>query len=1039
MIDRRRAGIVLAMLVSCAAAFASNSAASEVIEGPVLHGAVVETVRDASAAHQAGIRPDDVLLRWHRAAAAPAYPSAANGLIDSPLDLLDVELEQGPRGALTLEGTRAGQPLSIALPPGKWHLGARPSFASSELTSYEHGRELIDAGNLEDGREVWWRLASTFAERGDMVTAAWLWLRVAAVAAPPGSEADRAYDAAQRVAAVGNPLLQASILEAQAGALHRRSELERAVGSYRRAIEIRRSGGDPNLRLAKSLNSLGLVAIDRGDLTAAQDAFRRSMVIRERLAPRSLQVATVLNNLGLVAFSRGDLVLAEDFFRRALEIHNVLAPSSMEDAMSFSNLGAVAVQRGDLAAAEDYFRRTLTISEKIEPEGVGTSISLSNLGFVALQRGNLAVAENAYRRALAIDEAQLPGSVEVATSLVNLASTVFERGDLATAEREIHRALAIYERVAPRGVDRAEAVRVLGDIALARSAMDAAEGHFRHALAIARERAPGSALESTVCERLASLHRQRGNLDEAVTFARCAVNALETQRSRLGGSDETRSGFGARHAGVYHQAIDLLVETGHSEEAFHLLERYRARELLTLMAARNLVFSADIPARLEEARRTANQRYEEALERSISLPEESSAEERRQTRTALERARLDQDAVRAEIRSAAPRLADLRDPRPLDLDATRAALDPGTLLLSFSVGELRSQVFAIGPDPGSFVVETLDVGEDSLRQEVEHFRRVLARGAIDPRRERSVLLARGLSQHLLAPVAESIAGAERLLILADGPLHSLPFAALVDPATPEGERYLVESMPIHRAASATVFALAKNERRVGRAVQLVAFGDPRYPDAVADAEPALRAASGKGLALRPLPASRREVEGLAALFPGAARFYVGAEATEDRAKGVDRATTHLHIAAHGLLDDRFPLESALAFTIPQHRLDGQDNGLLQAWEIFEQVRIDADLVTLSACDSGRGKVLGGEGLLGLTRAFHYAGARSVLASLWSIGDVSTGELMKRFYGYLQAGKSKAEALRDAQLDLLHRSRYTHPFHWAAFELVGDWR
>ena len=150
-------------------------------------------------------------------------------------------------------------------------------------------------------------------------------------------------------------------------------------------------------------------------------------------------------------------------------------------------------------------------------------------------------------------------------------------------------------------------------------------------------------------------------------------------------------------------------------------------------------------------------------------------------------------------------------------------------------------------------------------------------------------------------------------------------------------------------------------------------------------------------------------------------------------------TTYLHIASHGLLDDRFPLDSALAFSIPERWREGEDNGLLQAWEIFEQVRLDADLVTLSACDTGLGKVLGGEGLLGLARAFQYAGARSVLASLWSVSDDSTGELMRRFYGYLKQGQAKAEALRSAQLDLLRDPELSHPFHWAGFELVGDWR
>jgi CHAT domain-containing protein len=129
----------------------------------------------------------------------------------------------------------------------------------------------------------------------------------------------------------------------------------------------------------------------------------------------------------------------------------------------------------------------------------------------------------------------------------------------------------------------------------------------------------------------------------------------------------------------------------------------------------------------------------------------------------------------------------------------------------------------------------------------------------------------------------------------------------------------------------------------------------------------------------------------------------------------------------------------LALTIPERPAEGQANGLLQAWEIFEQMRIDADLVTLSACETGLGKELGGEGLVGLTRAFQYAGARTVLASLWSVGDESTATLMTRFYGQWKAGKTKDEALRAAQLEMIRARQSSHPFQGAAFQLAGDWR
>jgi CHAT domain-containing protein len=203
-----------------------------------------------------------------------------------------------------------------------------------------------------------------------------------------------------------------------------------------------------------------------------------------------------------------------------------------------------------------------------------------------------------------------------------------------------------------------------------------------------------------------------------------------------------------------------------------------------------------------------------------------------------------------------------------------------------------------------------------------------------------------------------------------------------------------------------------------------------------------------GFGFGSLPSSREEVESIAGLYPGSSREFLGEEATEERAKSIGRDVRYLHFACHGLIDERFPLNSALVLSIPANLGRGQDNGLLQAWEIFEHMGLDADLVTLSACETALGKELGGEGLLGLTQAFQYAGARSVLASLWGVADESTAMLMKGFYGYLKAGKAKADALRMAQIDLikakagtqtLGRAPISHPFYWAAFQLIGDWR
>jgi CHAT domain-containing protein len=208
----------------------------------------------------------------------------------------------------------------------------------------------------------------------------------------------------------------------------------------------------------------------------------------------------------------------------------------------------------------------------------------------------------------------------------------------------------------------------------------------------------------------------------------------------------------------------------------------------------------------------------------------------------------------------------------------------------------------------------------------------------------------------------------------------------------------------------------------------------------------------------PLPYTRHEVEGIASLFPGGTtRTFLGPDALEDNVKSLDPKTSILHLAAHGYTDKQLPSSSYVALTIPEGTSSDdaspeRDNGLLQVWEIFERVRLDADLVVLSACDTALGEEQGGEGLIGLTRAFQYAGARTVMASLWSVRDQATSELMIRFYKHLRAGLPKDEALRQAQIELIRGPievvnekgekillDASAPYFWAGFQLYGDWQ
>jgi CHAT domain-containing protein len=270
-------------------------------------------------------------------------------------------------------------------------------------------------------------------------------------------------------------------------------------------------------------------------------------------------------------------------------------------------------------------------------------------------------------------------------------------------------------------------------------------------------------------------------------------------------------------------------------------------------------------------------------------------------------------------------------------------------------------------------------------------------------------------------------------VVPDGALHGLSFASLV-----RGERYLVESLPLHLVASSTVYAQLRRRGEVrGGDRDWLGFGDPQMPrpdgHSAATADPPSLLERARGL--EPLPGARREVSAIASLYGEDAEAHLGREATEGRVLESASRGRIFHFATHGLLDPIVPLDSGIVLS-PE---DGKDNGLLQAWEILDQLRIDADLVTLSACDTALGTEIAGEGIIGLSRAFQFAGARAVLATLWGVEDESTASLMCRFYAARQAGQSTDQALRTAQRSLIDDQRWSHPYHWAGFVLIGDWR
>jgi CHAT domain-containing protein/Tfp pilus assembly protein PilF len=294
-----------------------------------------------------------------------------------------------------------------------------------------------------------------------------------------------------------------------------RGDLARAEQLYQQALAIFENLAPNSLQVATTLNNLGTVAYDRGDLARAEQLYQQALAIREKLAPNSLQVATTLHNLGNVAYLRGDLARAEQLYQQALAIREKLAPNSLQVATTLNDLGNVAYFRGDLARAEQLYQQALAIFENLAPNSLQVATTLNNLGTVAYDRGDLARAEQLYQQALAIFENLAPNSLQVATTLHNLGNVAYLRGDLARAEQLYQQALAIREKLAPNSLQVASTLHGLGNVAYFRGDLARAEQLYQQALAIKEKLAPNSLDVAITLHNLGNVAYSRGDLARA--------------------------------------------------------------------------------------------------------------------------------------------------------------------------------------------------------------------------------------------------------------------------------------------------------------------------------------------------------------------------------------------------------------------------------------------------------------------------------------------------------------------------------------------
>ncbi|HEX5717128.1 MAG TPA: CHAT domain-containing tetratricopeptide repeat protein, partial [Thermoanaerobaculia bacterium] len=659
-----------------------------------------------------------------------------------------------------------------------------------------------------------------------------------------------------------------------------------------------------------------------------------------------------------------------------------------------------------------------------EPRTMGRI--LASLGIAYRARGQSGKGIEYLQKALRLHR-QTGDRRDEAVVLGELGLAHRQAGALDAAGRYYHEALDLHRALGNRS-DEATALLNLGRVHDALDDPAAAVELYQRALP--RFAAAGDRLnEAAALFGLAQARWRQGDLDAARTSIEAALERIESLRAEPAAA-ELRASYLASKQQYFALYVDLLMElhrlepaAGHDGRAFEASERLRTRSLLEELAeagerpghGRLAEEEADLARRLH----TLELRRMELAAAGADAGRRETAE--RELRRVLARHRR----VRAALRGGSDSRPAVSRPRSLE-EVQRRVLDGGTLLLEYYLGEERSFLWAVtSTSLESFVLPGRATLETAARRAYELLPQSHRRTA----GVQTGIALQELSRLLLAPMGDRMAGRRRLLVVPDGVLHYIPFAALPLPAKAAGDVLpLVAEHEIVMLPSASTAAVLR-ERRSSRR---------QAPAGVAVLADPVFVARGGGFPR--LPFSRQEAEGILALAPAGQRLeLLGFAASREAALGGGLARyRYVHFATHGILDTAYPELSGLVLSLVDRK--GQPaNGFLRAHEIAD-LHLAADLVVLSACRTALGKEIRGEGLVGLTRAFLDAGAQGVLVSLWQVEDRATAELMRRFYkGMLQGGLPPPAALRRAQVSLWQERNWQAPSYWAGFALQGEWR
>ena len=761
---------------------------------------------------------------------------------------------------------------------------------------------------------------------------------------------------------------------------------------YAQAGEIYAKSGQGGLE-AETLLERGRCQRLLGNFPAADGLYRQALARvdqaagPDKLRTRMRVVLEQANN----AWFQGRYQEAFDL-RGQVEKNAVRENWPLEQVMVKNSGGLIWWTLGDNRRSLLELREALGRAEKLEVRQDEVATALNNIGLVQRESGDYPGALTTLDRALAIDR-KLGSRWAMAYDLRNQAQTRLKMGDPASAVPLLTEAGRMAGEIGDQ-VNLAKIYLARGDAESSLKNPTAAGESYRKAL----EAADAMLLLEVRWRALYGLARlQQGSGDSsgAVASYTKAIETVEGLRAEIR-LDQLKDGFLENKMDLYAGMVGLLVDLKRDDEAFAVAERSRARNLIDILGRQRLSLngSADQELYDRQGRLKGEIQEQEALAAQAAKPQEKAM-----YAGALERLHADYQDLLLDIERQRPELLALVKVNPVTLAEIRGELEPGVVLLSYYQLPDRMLCWRLERDRAKLFILPAPAAE--LAASITSFLRMLQN--LEPLEQAS----RELYDKLLAEPLEGLGEVKALGIIPNGSLHYLSFATLSD-----GRDFLVDRQQLFYLPAASVLRYTLSRRQAGKKLKVLAIGNPNLGDRSLD-----------------LPFAEREAGTLRWNYPDVT-LLTRERATESWVREHISEFGIIHLASHGEFDPVNPLFSAIRLA-PDQKSDGK----LQADEIFG-LKINADLVVLSACQTGLGDVRSGDDVVGMNRAFIFAGTHSLMSSLWRVSDVSTAILMKQFYREYARG-DKAASLRKAMLHV--KNRYPHPGYWGAFVLTGDYQ